>query len=91
MLPEKTTEGYHIVLGRLIDTNPDVYNPQVGSKLFDMQVLRHVHVNGPGEGIIFIMDMKGSVFGHVTKLNLGEFKKFLVYLQVSEILTTKIV
>lgn len=82
-LPEKTSEGYRILLTGLRDTNPDVYNPQVGSKIVDMQVMRVIHTEGPGNGIVLILDMKGGVFGHVTKLNLSEFKKFLVYLQTA--------
>ncbi|XP_066260250.1 alpha-tocopherol transfer protein-like [Euwallacea similis] len=83
ILPEKTNEGYYIVLGKLMNTNPDLYNPQIDSKLFDTLVLRQMHQEGPGNGLVFVMDMKGGVFGHLTKLNLGIFKKFLVYLQTA--------
>ena len=65
-----------------MDTNPDVYNPHVGSKIFDMQMMLEMHTKGPTNGVVMVMDMKGGVFMHLTKLNLGELKKFLVYIQV---------
>ncbi|CAG9770356.1 unnamed protein product [Ceutorhynchus assimilis] len=83
ILPKKTKEGYTVILTKLIDTNPNLYNPQTDSKLFDMHVMRHVHVEGPANGFVGILDMKGGVFGHITKLNLSEYKKFLVYLQTA--------
>lgn len=72
------------MLTRLIDLNPDRYNPQMGFKVFDMLMLRHTHLEGPANGVVVVIDMKGGVFGHLTKVNLGEFKKFLIYLQVSQ-------
>ncbi|XP_030764355.1 uncharacterized protein LOC115888700 isoform X2 [Sitophilus oryzae] len=81
-LPGTTKNGDSIALTRLMDTNPDVYNPQVGSKMFDMLMMLRMYTVGPTNGIVVVMDMKGSVFMHVTKMNLGEFKKFMVYLQI---------
>ncbi|XP_030764353.1 alpha-tocopherol transfer protein-like isoform X1 [Sitophilus oryzae] len=82
-LPGTTKNGDSIALTRLMDTNPDVYNPQVGSKMFDMLMMLRMYTVGPTNGIVVVMDMKGSVFMHVTKMNLGEFKKFMVYLQTA--------
>ncbi|KAL1501265.1 hypothetical protein ABEB36_006620 [Hypothenemus hampei] len=81
ILPEKTKEGYVVVLTKLMNTNTEVYNPQIDFKITDMHILRHIHVEGPGNGFVLIIDMKGGVFGHMTKLNLSETKKNMVYLQ----------
>lgn len=81
-LPGVSNDGDDMVLTKLLDTNPDVYNPQVGAKLFDMAMMFQIYTKPPSNGIILIIDMKGTVFMHITKINLGEFKKFLIYLQV---------
>ncbi|XP_050311781.1 alpha-tocopherol transfer protein-like [Anthonomus grandis grandis] len=81
ILPQRTKENYIVVLAKLMDTNPDLYNPQLASKVFDMQILRHVYTEGPSSGVLVIIDMTGGVFGHLLKMNLTDFKKFLVYIQ----------
>ncbi|XP_060534442.1 alpha-tocopherol transfer protein-like [Cylas formicarius] len=83
VLPEVSPEGYTIFITRLMDTNPENYSPVMGHKIFDMVALLQQHTKGPTNGIMVIMDMKGGVFGHVTKINLSDFKKFMVYLQTA--------
>ncbi|KAF7286641.1 alpha-tocopherol transfer protein-like [Rhynchophorus ferrugineus] len=82
-LPGESKDGDDIVLTKLVDTNPEVYNPQVGAKLFDMAMMLHTYTKPPSNGTVLIIDMKGSVFMHITKINLSEFKKFLIYLQTA--------
>lgn len=83
LLPQKTKEGYRIFLSGLMDTNPDLYNPQTANKLFDMHCMRLIHTEGPSNGIVVVIDMNGGTFAHLTKLNLTEYRKFLVYLQTA--------
>lgn len=39
---------------------------------------------GIADGIILVFDMKGSQFGHVTRIPPFQLKKFIFYLQVRE-------
>lgn len=39
---------------------------------------------GTAKGYIIVADMKGVVFGHMAKLGIVTLKKFMLYLQVSQ-------
>ncbi|CAH1382203.1 unnamed protein product [Tenebrio molitor] len=81
VLPRKTPEGYSVILMKLMDPNPDVYNFAVQLKYFDMACMLYLHQHGPSNGHLILLDMKEVVFGHVTKLGPLNMKKFLYYLQ----------
>lgn len=82
MLPEKTPDGYSVVMTGLLDFNPNNYNQLNSIRVFDMIVMTYLHQNGPIKGILIVIDMKGSVFGHLARMNLMAFRKYLYYLQV---------
>lgn len=80
-LPKETPEGYCIFLVKLIDNNPDKYIFVDQLRCFDMACMLHLHQKGTSKGHLILFDMKGVVFGHVTKLGPLTMKKFLYYLQ----------
>lgn len=81
-LPELTPTGDRVLLIKMVDTNPDLFNFSHQVKCFDMITLAHLHINGPDNGLIILFDLKGIVFGHFLKLSVVVMKKFLYYLQV---------
>lgn len=81
-LPRLSPQDDTVVLVKFLDTNPDSYNLIQQMKSFDMLSSAHLHKNGPDEGVIIVMDLKGLVFGHFLKANVVVIKKFLYYLQV---------
>ncbi|XP_066144160.1 alpha-tocopherol transfer protein-like isoform X2 [Euwallacea fornicatus] len=81
-LKKLTPEGYTVILGRLIDCNPENYNYPHQIRYFDMVQLLQLHLHGPQNGLYLVMDMQGAVFGHLTKMsNIMVLKKMLFYLQ----------
>ncbi|RZC37681.1 uncharacterized protein BDFB_004462 [Asbolus verrucosus] len=81
ILPKLTPEGYSVIFMKLMDSNPDHYNFAVQLKYFDMTCMMHLHQEGTSKGHLIVIDMKGVMFGHVTKLGPLNMKKFLYYLQ----------
>lgn len=84
-LNKLTPEGNRVLLVRLMDTNPDFYNLTQQIKSFDMLTSAHLHKNGPDNGLVIVMDLKGIVFGHLLKASVVVVKKFFYYLQVRSI------
>ncbi|KAK9754144.1 CRAL/TRIO domain [Popillia japonica] len=80
-LPKPTKSGYQIMLGKLIDTNPDKYVLAQQIKTFDMSAMLMLHQFGCAPGHVLLIDMKGVTFTHMTKINPMQLKKFFVYLQ----------
>lgn len=81
-LPKPTKNGDTVIFAKILDPNPDNFNYGVTVKCFDMITTSHLHQDGPDNGVIILMDLKGVVFGHVLKLSVVIMKKFLYYLQV---------
>lgn len=82
ILPKLTPEGYCINYMKLVDCDPDHFHFINQLKQFDMLTMLHLSKCGPCNGYVLVLDMEGSVFGHLTKVNLIVVKKFLFYLQV---------
>ncbi|XP_044260972.1 alpha-tocopherol transfer protein-like [Tribolium madens] len=80
-LPEKTPEGYAVVVMRLVDTKPEHYNCVNQINFMDMSLMLKLHQEGTCNGVLAIMDMKGLSFGHLTRFNLVAIKKHLFYVQ----------
>ncbi|XP_066251832.1 alpha-tocopherol transfer protein-like [Euwallacea similis] len=81
-LKKLTPEGYTALLLSLENYNPENFNFQVVIRILDMLETQRLHQHGPQEGLIWIIDMKGSVFGHVVKAsNIAFLRKFFYYLQ----------
>ena len=38
--------------------------------------------NGAVPGFVFVVDMKGTTLGHITKISLASLKKYYMYIQV---------
>ncbi|XP_001808164.2 alpha-tocopherol transfer protein-like [Tribolium castaneum] len=80
-LPEKTPEGYVVVVMKMIDTRPENYNCVNQINLMDSIMMLYLHQHGTCNGIVSISDMQGISFGHMTRMNLGAIKKQLFYVQ----------
>jgi len=76
-----TREGYKIIYGRLLDSEPShfVYNDAM--KLLNMVIDLWLYTEGTSNGHIILFDMKNVSFGHVGRLSPMSLKKFLYYLQ----------
>ncbi|XP_063929844.1 retinol-binding protein pinta-like [Zophobas morio] len=80
-LPQKTPEGYTIVLVKLQDVSPSNYNTEVQLKIFDMMCMLHLQQYGTSDGYVAIFDMKGTSFGHLFRTSPLALKRFLYYVQ----------
>lgn len=80
-LPKKTPEGYTLIFIKLADTNPNNFDFAVQLRYFDMVCTTQLYQEGTSEGHVVVADMKGTVFGHLTKAGPIIVKKFLFYLQ----------
>ncbi|XP_071570121.1 alpha-tocopherol transfer protein-like [Temnothorax nylanderi] len=81
VLEGTTKEGYKIIYGRLLDSDPShfVYNDVM--KLQNMVIDLWLYTEGTCEGHIILIDMKNVSFGHVGRLSPMGLKKWLYYLQ----------
>ncbi|XP_024871204.1 alpha-tocopherol transfer protein-like [Temnothorax curvispinosus] len=81
VLEGTTKEGYNIIYGRLLDSDPShfVYNDVM--KLQNMVIDLWLYTEGTCEGNIILIDMKNVSFGHVGRLSPMGLKKWLYYLQ----------
>ncbi|XP_077282417.1 alpha-tocopherol transfer protein-like [Temnothorax americanus] len=81
VLEGTTKEGYKIIYGRLLDSDPShfVYNDVM--KLQNMVIDLWLYTEGTCEGNIILIDMKNVSFGHVGRLSPMGLKKWLYYLQ----------
>ncbi|XP_017781319.1 PREDICTED: alpha-tocopherol transfer protein-like [Nicrophorus vespilloides] len=80
-LPQLTPEGYGMIYGLLINTDPKNYNFEISMKTCDM--LMHLWLQEVGciQGHVVLVDFAGSSFGHFTRINLMTLKKTLQYFQ----------
>ncbi|XP_063929669.1 retinaldehyde-binding protein 1-like isoform X2 [Zophobas morio] len=84
ILPKKTPKGHTIVFLKLMETSTEKFHFVEHIKIFDMVCMLQLHQEGTSEGYIIVADLKGAVFGHLTRVALagpGVIKKFLLYLQ----------
>lgn len=81
ILEGTTKEGYKIIYGRLLDSDPShfVYNDAM--KLLNMTIDLWLYTEGTCDGHVILFDMKNVSFGHVGRLSPMGLKKFLYYLQ----------
>ncbi|XP_021205419.1 alpha-tocopherol transfer protein-like isoform X1 [Bombyx mori] len=87
-LPGKSCDGYDIVYHRLHDTDPSKYSLETGVKLLFMTLDACLYKRGPSPGFIFLFDMRGVRFGHITRISLfcqkerkRSLRKFFNYIQ----------
>lgn len=81
VLETKTPEGYSVLYGRLIDTDPSNYVYNDAMKFLSMVLDLWLYKEGTTQGHIILFDMKNVVFGHAARLNPMGLKKYLFYLQ----------
>ncbi|XP_076289828.1 uncharacterized protein LOC143213657 [Lasioglossum baleicum] len=81
VLDMRTPEGYAILYGTLIDTEPSHYVYNDGMKFLSMVVDLWLCKEGTMPGHIILFDMKNVVLGHAARLNPMGLKKYLYYLQ----------
>ncbi|KAM0734184.1 Alpha-tocopherol transfer protein-like [Formica fusca] len=81
ILEGTTKDGYKIIYGRLLDSEPShfVYNDAM--KLLNMVIDLWLYTQGTCNGHVILFDMKNVSFGHVGRLSPMGLKKFLYYLQ----------
>lgn len=82
LLPKKTPEGYLVAIAKFVDSNPSHFDIFQQIKLLDMFYWLWVKDIGLMEGAYIVFDMKGTVLGHVPRINLMAVKKYLFYIQV---------
>lgn len=80
-LNQTTKEGYKIIFGKLIDTDPSHYVYNDCMKYFCMVIDLWLYTEGTTNGHIIVFDMEGVVLGHAARLSPLGLKKFLCYLQ----------
>lgn len=83
-MPKKTPEGYHIIVYRLVDTDPSKLNFADTIKGFCMFNDYRISVDGLAEGYVVVFDMKGIRLSHLTRVQLGAMRHFMAYIQVND-------
>lgn len=85
-MPHKTPEGYHIIVYRLVDTDPSKLNFAETIKGFCMFNDYRISVDGLAEGYVVVFDMKGIRLSHLTRVQIGAMRHFMAYIQVINLL-----
>lgn len=80
-MPKTTPEGYHILIYRLIDTDPSKVNFGDCMKSFCMFNDIRLSEDLLAEGYIVIFDMKGVKLSHLTRVQIGPLRSFMAYIQ----------
>ncbi|KAJ3649805.1 hypothetical protein Zmor_021525 [Zophobas morio] len=83
-LPKKTPESYTIIFLKLINIDVDNFNFIEQIKYLHMACMLQLYQEGTSTGHVFVADLKGVVFTHLTKVILAGpivLKNFLQYLQ----------
>uniref|UniRef100_A0A1B6DLR3 CRAL-TRIO domain-containing protein n=1 Tax=Clastoptera arizonana TaxID=38151 RepID=A0A1B6DLR3_9HEMI len=82
-LPLPTPEGYRIILYKLHNTDPSIFNFMDALRGFISLNDIRISEDGPVEGYRVVFDMKGLSFGHLTRAsaNIQAVRKFMIYIQ----------
>ncbi|XP_017469113.1 PREDICTED: alpha-tocopherol transfer protein-like [Rhagoletis zephyria] len=80
-LPQTTSDGYRVIIGKLADTNASNFNFVDVMKLYCMIFDLWMYEDGIRPGHIIVIDLKGVTLGHVARIGIFQMKKFLFYLQ----------
>ncbi|XP_054282835.1 alpha-tocopherol transfer protein-like isoform X2 [Macrosteles quadrilineatus] len=79
--PVKDPHGYQIIFHRLKVFEPKHYVFNDGVKLLSMAIDACLQVEGTVPGYVFLFDMSGVKFGHITRLSISSLRKFFLYIQ----------
>ncbi|XP_073834153.1 clavesin-1-like [Musca autumnalis] len=88
-LPQRTPEGYAVIISKLIDTDPSKFHFANSVKLYSISQDKWFMENGIIKGLIIAIDITGTQFGHLPRVNLAHLKKAMYYLQ--EAIPTRLV
>lgn len=80
-LPNKTPEGYEILIYRLVDTDPSKIMFSDCLKSFCMFNDIRLSEDYMADGYVVVMDMKGVRLGHVTRVQFGPLRSIMAYIQ----------
>lgn len=80
-LPKLSSEGYHILLYRLSDTDYSKLNFADAVRVFCMFNDVKLSEDRLSEGYIVIFDMRGCSLGHLTRVTLPALRTFMQYIQ----------
>lgn len=81
-LPNKTVEGYHVLLYRLSDFDYSKLHFADAIRVFCMFNDIKLSEDRLSNGYIVIFDMKGCSLGHLTRVTLPALRSFMLYIQV---------
>ncbi|XP_046980067.1 alpha-tocopherol transfer protein-like [Schistocerca americana] len=79
--PQKTPEGYRIIFGRLLNTDPSQFDLASAIKYLFMVIDAVLKEDGLIPGFIIVYDMTGVSLGHLTRINIATVKKYFMYVQ----------
>lgn len=80
-MPKRTPEGYHILIYRLVDTDPAKLNFADAVKGFCMFNDYRISCDGLAAGYVVVFDMKGIRLGHLSRVQIGAMRTFMAYIQ----------
>lgn len=83
-MPKLTPKGYHVMVYRLVDLDASKLNFAEAIKGFCMFNDYRISVDGLAQGYVVVFDMKGIRLGHLTRVQLGAMRSFMIYIQVRE-------
>lgn len=81
VLKGKTKDGYQVVYGAFLDTEPSHYNYPVAMKILTMVIDLWLREEGTIKGHVILIDLKGLGFGHVGRCSPVTMMQFIYYLQ----------
>lgn len=73
--------GYNIIYSRLTDFEPSHFVHSDSIKGYNMVLDGWFHTEGTVKGHLILIDMHGTLMGHVSRMNPSIAKKSLMYLQ----------
>ncbi|KAG7200000.1 hypothetical protein KM043_014424 [Ampulex compressa] len=79
--PVLDRNGCQLVFYKLMDTEPRHYVLNDAIKMILMLIEAVLYTQGCCAGYIFVMDMQGVKFGHLTRITISTIQKFFEYIQ----------
>jgi len=81
-LANRDQHGNIVMVGRLVDGDPSKFCYEDCLTAWFMLQDITLRENGAVPGFVFVVDMKGTSLGHITKVSLACLKKYYMYIQV---------